>query len=387
MAPPRLFQLFWTFFRIGLTGFGGPSMIADIRRASVEKHAWVASRNFLEAVAFCQMIPGALAMQTAAYVGLQTRGPVGAIVSFIAFGLPAFLLMLFLAALYARNHDIPGVIVIFEGLQAVIVAIIANATVTFGQSSIRNWKHGLMAATAALLYIFHVNPVVVVLIAASSGLFLCRAQPPTPTALPITSIHRPAWSRLGWLLIGLGVIWSVMFWFKPALAQMSLLFFRLDLMAFGGGFASVPLMLHEIVEVRHWLGSEVFMHGIVLGQITPGPIVMTATFVGYMLHGLTGGIIATISILSPSLLLVIFLCPYFEVLRASPLVSKMVTGVLCSFVGLLLAVTIHFADNVNWNLAHLSLALAAFVALRAKIDVFWVVMSGTGISAMLYWLG
>lgn len=160
--------------------------------------------------------------------------------------------------------------------------------------------------------------------------------------------------------------------------------FRIDLFAFGGGFASVPLMFHEIVEVRKWIDSQTFMNGIVLGQVTPGPIVITATFVGYLLGGPLGGVIATIGIFLPSFVMVVGISPYFDRLRISPFFNKAIGGVLCSFVGLLLAVTIRFAANVQWDLSHLLLAGGAIVALLLKVDIFWVVVIGTVVSVMVF---
>jgi chromate transporter len=174
-----------------------------------------------------------------------------------------------------------------------------------------------------------------------------------------------------------------LFFFRKNLFDLSLLMFRIDLTAFGGGFASVPLMYHEIVDVRAWLDSQTLMNGIVLGQVTPGPIVITATFVGYLLDGLPGAVIATVSIFLPSFLLVVGIAPYFERLRASPLFQKVVTGVLCCFVGLLATVTIRFALNVQWDLAHALLSAAALAALLLKVDILWVVLFGTILSIAL----
>jgi chromate transporter len=143
-------------------------------------------------------------------------------------------------------------------------------------------------------------------------------------------------------------------------------------------------MFHEIVEVRNWMDSQTFMNGIVLGQITPGPIVITATYVGYLLSGLFGGVVATFSVFFPSFMLVVALSPYFDRLRTSQQFKKIISGVLCSFVGLLLTVTIRFGLNVHWDLSHSLLASGALIALLLKVDVLWVVIAGTIISVILF---
>jgi len=164
---------------------------------------------------------------------------------------------------------------------------------------------------------------------------------------------------------------------------MAILMFRIDLTAFGGGFASVPFMQHEIVGVRNWMDNQTFMNGIALGQITPGPIVITATFIGYVLWGPVGGAIATISVFLPSFVMVIGTSPWFDRLRYSPSFNKVIGGVLCSFVGLLLTVAIRFGTNVHGDLYHTVLGSGALTALLLKVDILWVVAAGTIISAIV----
>jgi chromate transporter len=133
-------ELFLSFFKLGLTAFGGLAMTAHIRKMAVEKKQWLDDSSFRADVALCQMLPGATAMQTAAYVGLHLRGIGGAAASFIGFGLPAFLIMTALSASYLYVHALPAVASIFSGLQAMVVAIIAHATFTFGKTWIREGR-------------------------------------------------------------------------------------------------------------------------------------------------------------------------------------------------------------------------------------------------------
>ncbi len=167
------------------------------------------------------------------------------------------------------------------------------------------------------------------------------------------------------------------------LFQLAVLMSKIDLIAFGGGFASVPLVFHEIVEVRAWMDGPTFLNGIVLGRFTPGPIVITATFVGYLVYGLSGAIVATTAIFLPSFLILVGIAPYFDRLRASPWFARAIGGILCSFVGLLFTVSMRFAFNVQWDLPHMTLAGAAFTALIFKLDILWVVLAGTAVSVLV----
>lgn len=187
-----------------------------------------------------------------------------------------------------------------------------------------------------------------------------------------------------WILCGFGLGLLLLFFFQPDGFNLAVLFLRIDLFAFGGGFASIPLMYHEVVEVRGWMDSATFLNGIALGQVTPGPIVITATFVGYLLYGPWGGLLATLSIFLPSFILVVGIAPYFDRLRASAYFNRLIQGVLCSFVGLLFVVTLRFASAVPWDIPHILMAAAALLALLLKTDILWVVIAGILVSVALF---
>lgn len=376
---PVLTDLFTSFLRLGLTAFGGPSMVAYIRRLVVEQKHWLDEESFRDGVALCQMIPGATAMQAAAYVGLRARGVRGAVTSFIAFGLPALVLMMALAALYTQTHTLPAVVSAFNGLQAIVIAMMASAAVSFGRNYLKNGQHVITALAAAALFALNVHPIVVILISALFGLIL-NNRLVTPRATSGISSARRSAKPLLFLLAAVAASFLLLLVVQRTLFDLAALMFRIDLFAFGGGFASVPLMFHEIVEVRGWLDSPTFLNGIVLGQVTPGPIVITATFIGYLRYGPLGGLIATLGVFTPSFLLVIGTVPYFDRLRNSLAFNKAIGGILCSFVGLLAIVTLRFAWNIPWDISRIGLAGTAFIALLRKVDVLWVVLVGAVIS-------
>ncbi len=356
-------------------------MIAYIRRMAVEQKKWIDDSSFKNGVAFCQIVPGATAMQASAYVGLKLRGVSGAAASFIGFGLPAFILITVLSVLYVQNRELPVVVSAFNGLQAIIVSIVANAAITFGRPNVRNWKAALIAVMGAILFGFGISPFLVILLAALAGILLYLKQ---PTSHPVFVDKPVATHRSVLVIIGAAAVgFIVLFFLNRGLFDLAALMFRVDLFAFGGGFASVPLMFHEVVNVNSWMDSKTFLDGIAMGQVTPGPIVITATFIGYLLYGLPGAGIATLSIFLPSFLIVVGVAPYFDKLRSFPLFNKAVAGVIASFVGLLLSVTVLFALKIPWDLWRTLLAVVAFVALLLKVEIYWVVLAGVIISIFL----
>ena len=382
-CDPSLSRLLFTFLRMGLTAFGGPAMIPYVRKMAVGQQKWIDGDSFQDGVALCQTIPGATVMQMAAYIGLKVRGVPGAMVSYIGFIFPAFVLMLALSYAYGRTHDLPAVLSVFSGLQAVIVAIVANATLSFGKTSLKRWKSLVIASVAAGLFWLMANPVIIIILAALLGVLLNGRQPAVRSASQSEKVPRTGIHVLLFLMISAGGL-ALLFFFRKDLFRLAVLMMRIDCIAFGGGFASVPLMFHEVVEVRSWMDAPTFLNGIVLGQFTPGPIVITATFVGYLVRGFLGALIASIGIFFPSFLILIGTAPWFDRLRSSPWFTRAIGGILCSFVGLLLTVTVRFGLSVHWDLSHAALAVAAFVALFCKVDILWVVLSGTAISALAF---
>jgi chromate transporter len=237
-------------------------------------------------------------------------------------------------------------------------------------------------AGAAVLFWFRVHPIAVIFLAALAGLVLVRPGA-FPDRSPEDCPRAPSPVKPLLILLGAAAAGAILLAvFRPALLGLAALMMKIDLFAFGGAFASVPLMYHEIVGVHRWMDGPTFLNGIVLGQVTPGPIVITATFAGYWMGGLLGALVATIGIFLPSFLLVIGLAPYFDRLRASRYFEKVIAGVLCSFVGLLMAVTLHFSGNVRWDPPHALIGAAAFAALLVKVDILWVVVAGTIVSAL-----
>jgi len=378
VQQPSLASVFFAFFRLGMTAFGGPAMVAYLRKRVVDQKGWLNSAVFDEGVALCQAIPGATAMQVTAYAGLRIRGAAGALVAFVGFGLPAFLLMMVLSALYVSTSALPPVKALFLALQAIVVALVAFATVSFGRTSLRHGIHVLIAGIAAVLFTAGVHPVVVIVLAALLGITLLPI-PAKKQELPVTTLPHPEKSFLI-LLAMAAAFFCMLALLQPDLFALAATMARIDLFAFGGGFAALPLMFQEVVVEHSWLDSATFMNGLALGQVTPGPIVITATFVGFLAYGFWGGIVATIAIFIPSFLFVIGTVPYYDRLRSSQLYQKMFQGILFSFVGLLLSVTIRLALAVPWSWFSGLLAAGAFLSLLLGAEILWVVIAGMGIA-------
>ncbi len=359
-------------------------MVAYIKAMSVDRHEWLDEETFKDGVALCQSVPGATAMQTAAYVGYRAKGIPGALLSFTGFGLPAFVLMLFLSSLYAEYHGVPRIISLFNGLQVIIVAIVANATYSFGKATFKNHKDIVLAITASALLFAGVNPFFLIIGAAFAGIAVFRSRSAAPAFGHERVDKRYDYKKIIVLLLFILSGLLALYLADPKLFNLAALMMRIDLFAFGGGFASLPLMLHEIVDVRGWMDSKTFMDGIALGQVTPGPIVITSTFVGYMIHGITGAIVATVAVFTPSFLMVVAVTPVMDRLKTSSHFLGATRGILASFVGLLFFVTVKFALAVPWDITRALLVCAALAALLKKVDILYIVLITSAISLFIF---
>lgn len=369
---PSYLELFLSFFWIGLTGFGGLAMTAHIRKHIVDKRKWIDANTFDSGLALCQIIPGAIVMQLSAYIGLKLKGVRGAVVCFIGFGLPAFLIMFILSVLYKQSKNISGVEVVLGGLRVIIVSIVANAAYIFGKKNFKNVNDWIIAAIAAGLFLTKLHPMLVLLIASLLGLVLSKKDLEATEELSKAKTFRFFLIML--LVVAIGS--TVLFFVNKEYFTLATIMFRIDLFSFGGGLAAMPMMYHELVDLFGWFDEKTFMDGVILGQVTPGSIIIAATFFGYMHFGIIGSIIATVCVFTPSFLILMGIIPFFDKLRSYPQFNKVINGILCSFVGLLAVVTYRFTTDVHWNLINILFTFVAFVLLVRRVDVIWVILGG-----------
>ena len=190
----------------------------------------------------------------------------------------------------------------------------------------------------------------------------------------------------GWVIalgVALGVL-LVPLAFAPVLAQLNLIFMKVDLMAFGGGFTTIPLIQREVVDRFGWVTTREFIDGIALGQVTPGPIVITATFVGYKAGGLLGALLGTIAVFFPSFVILTALAPHYDRLKRSRPIQLMVRGILAAFLGMLLLVAYHFGREALVDWKTWGMMAAAWLALWRKVDLLLIVGVGAALSMLIF---
>jgi chromate transporter len=388
---PPLNLLFTRFLKLGATAYGGPAMIGQIKETVVKKYGWVKEEEFLQEVALCQLIPGATMVQVVTYTGYRLRGIWGALVSAVAFILPAFIILVVLSALYSRFQTTWLVEALFKGLGAIVLAIVLNASINLGRSIFKDWKIVLISILSFCGFFFRLNVVLIFALAALAALLLTPkgSKVGLPSPYEGGKLHakqREDYLVLGLLVISMAVALFLCYLIRPQLTYLCLTLSKIGALAFGGGFTMIPLIQYEVVNRFQWLSTKEFLDGIALGQVTPGPIMITATFVGYKLLGLFGALMATIAIFSPSFFILTVLIPHYDRLRRIKAVRTMEQGILGSFMGMLGLVLYNFGRTCFVDIPSVAIAAAAFIALLKKIGLPYILLSGAILSILFFGL-
>ena len=378
------------FLHLGITAYGGLAMVEPMRRRVVEEKGWISQGEFLDGLALCQMVPGATVVQLATYVGYRLRGAGGALIAAAAFILPAFFLMWGLSFLYFQYGDLPWVKSLSRGLNAVVIALLLQALWRLGQAIGRRALDLGLALLALLGLWGGVNYFLVFLAAGILRLgwelwFSPAGRPPgeassgpRPALMP-TLIQVPAA-----LALLAALVWGLKHW-DLLLGQIAWIFLKIGAISFGGGYVMIPILQWEVVDRLRWLTTRQFLDGILLGYITPGPLIILATFVGYWLKGLLGAVVATFCVFLPPILIIIYLFPFYQNLKESRWMRPVLQGILAALVGMLALVTVQLGRSALSDLKDLALLAASASALLAfKVELHWVVAAAACLSLFLF---
>jgi chromate transporter len=400
-----LATLFLAYLQIGLTAFGF-TMLQKVVQLVVGKKRWLTRDQADHGLALVQLYPGPIMVDFTAYVGYRLRGVRGALVAVIGFVLPSFALMIALSAVYFAAGNIAFVHALFIGLDALVVGIVLNLTIDFGQHALKGPVQATLAVVAFAVMLFGLNALLSILVALVAGALFLRpaadpgipaavASPAAASAAGLAAVPAAGWGRqvaTWWpitetVAVVVGVAVAAGLW-GGVVGAMALSFFKIGSVAFGNGATIMPLIQADAVTHYHWLTQSQFADGIALGQITPGPFLITAAFVGYKIGGVWVALLATFAIFAPSFAMTLVFTEVFEHLHTLAWVRGALAGILAAFVGMLAVVTLQLGSLTGGRPGLLTLAAAAFVGVRFfKLDVLWVFGGGLGLWAILHAFG
>jgi chromate transporter len=431
--------LFLSFLKIGLTGFGGGlAVLTHIRQIVVQERRWLSEHDFIEALALGQSLPGTSAGNAVTYIGFRLRGWRGAGVSLSGFILPSMLMMIALAILYDRISALPNTQQLFHGFNAAVVALIAVTAWRMGKhTSSKTWQRILIVLSFAAVIFLKATVIEVILISGLIGIgiesfaekqlprlerirgFANRRQrrirtrltarrPPKPhrffggylteamaeerlrqmsearVTQPDDEIDPAEEANSSKRTLGAFLLPAISGIANLGLAlSVSFIFLRIGAVTFGGGFVMIPEIENEVVNSHHWLTHQEFADATALGQITPGPVLIMATFVGYRVAGILGALFSTLCVFLPSFLMTIAAGSSFRRFRTNRQMQAFLRGVAPAVTGLLVAAAWSVARSGIHTIIGATMAVVILVILlRYRPNAFWVLM-GAGLFRFL----
>jgi chromate transporter len=368
--PARLSDLARVFFKIGAMSYGGPAIMGIMQNEIQERRRWLGKEKFVEGLSIVNMLPGPGATQLAIFIGHAKAGLAGGIVAGICFIMPAFAIMLLLASAYAAFGALPAMRNAFYGIGPVVVGIFAVAIYRLARGTIKDLPQIPIALVAVGLMLFSPIGLVVTLVAAGcTGVALFHSWRAGLAALLLLALALAGAYAAEGLIVGtvlpvpspgprsaggIATLWDV-----------GAFFFKVGTFTFGGGLSMLAFMQQQVVDQFGWLTPQEFVDGLALGQLTPGPVLMLAAFIGYKLFGVLGAAVAAGAIFLPSFLMVLSILPVLRRMKDLLWLRAFMRGVAPAVIGVLAVSVVQMAphavpDIFTWCLLGVTIAIVLF---------------------------
>jgi len=372
------------FLKLGLIAFGGPAAhIALMRQEVVERRRWLSDQAFLDLLGASNLIPGPTSTELAIYLGYTRAGPLGLLLAGLLFILPAMLVVLVFAWAYVQYGTTPSVGALLYGIKPVIIAVIVQAIYGLLRTAVKTWMLGVVAVLAAAFYFVGFSPLVplfglailVMLVENRTRLAgrLPAGQPDKHLLLlllllpPLGQFAQAAPAAVGGVSLGV----------------LLLTFLKIGATLYGSGYVLLAFLHDDFVSRLRWLTDQQLLDAVAVGQFTPGPVFTTATFIGYLVGGVPGAIVATVGIFLPSFVFVAIVYPLVPRLRKSPWTSAFLDGANAVAVGLMAAVVWQLGTSSIVDVLTLALlVIAAVLLIRFRLNSVWLVLGGGGVGLL-----
>ncbi|HBG28796.1 MAG: chromate transporter [Planctomycetes bacterium GWF2_41_51] len=353
------------FLKLGTIAFGGPAAhIAMMHNETVEKRKWLDDQQFLDLIGATNLIPGPNSTEMAIHIGFLRAGWRGLIVGGLCFAAPAIVIVLFLAWLYSLYGTLPSVQWLLYGVKPVVIAIILQALWQLGRKAIKDTLTATMALIVFVLYFMNVNEIFLLF----AGGFI---------VMLVKNIRQLQKSTKCISLVPLGGIGILSQTINFNLPMLFFIFLKIGAVWYGSGYVLLAFLRSDFVERLGWLTDQQLLDAIAIGQVTPGPLFTTATFIGFLLGGFKGAVLATLGIFLPSFIFVAISNPLIPRLRKSPWAGALLDGINAAALSLMAAVTWQLGTDSLINIYAILIFVISFILLiRFKINSTWLIAAG-----------
>ncbi|GAC1645881.1 MAG: chromate efflux transporter [Herpetosiphon sp.] len=372
-STARLYEVAWYFLKLGTTAFGGPAAhIAMMRSEAVDRRKWLTEQEFLDLLGATNLIPGPNSTEMAIHIGYLRAGWRGLLAAGVLFILPAMLIVLALAAIYRQYGAGPESRWLLYGIQPVIIGIILQALWALSRTALKTPLLTAITLATAGLYLAGVMPLVLLLGGGLIALSPWLGTWPRPRARGIIiAVHHLSIPRLGMIVTAAAA---------SSLATLFLTFLKIGAILYGSGYVLLAFLHDDFVVRLGWLTDRQLLDAITVGQVTPGPVFTTATWIGYLVGGIPGAILATLGIFLPSFVFVAGLAPFVRRIQQVHVLRLALDGVNAAAVGLMAGVTWQLARAALSDWLTLCMAITATILLpRLKVNSVWLIAAGAAI--------
>jgi len=348
------------FLKVGATAYGGPAIMGVMQAEFQERRRWVTKARFLEGLALVNVLPGATAVQLGIFLGYARAGWWGGGVAGLAFAIPGLVVMLALALAYAAIGVNPVVRGALYGLGPVVLGIFVVALYRLGRSALRGWPQRAIAVAAAVAALATpLGTVVILLLAGAVGLLLFHSKRLGATAIAAVALAIALRPLIGAEVLGPSLTAGS----APTLGRVVGLFATIGAFTFGGGLSMIALVEEHVVGHLHWLTPQEFIAGLALGQLTPGPVLMFAAYVGYKLFGPVGAVAAAAAAFLPSFVLMLAILPAFNRVRDLAWARAVIQGIAPGVIGVMAVALARMAPPAVPDVLAMLVLLATVAAL------------------------
>lgn len=393
-----LIDIFLTFLKVGATAFGGfMALISVVENLVVQKKKLLTSEDMLDGISLASILPGPTAVNVVVYIGYRLRGIWGALISGIGVLLPTFIFVVGFSIIYFQWGEIPEVNKLFQGFIPAITAIIFSAAWGMAKKTIKNWQGILLAVASAIMLKFgggFYTTLLIILVSGVMGYFFYKntLNPTTSTTSNLAIATNNSLSKNNLILgFSLLICFILLYIFplpliKPnSLANLFITFSGMSLMLFGGGYVFIPLIQEIVVNQYGWITQTDFANGIAIGQITPGPIMITSAFIGYKVKGILGALVATIGMFFPPALLMVISSNFLDKIKSSVTIQAALKGIRPAVVGMIFIAGIVFAQTAQIHWGSLVIFGASIFSIwKLQLDVVFIIPIAGILGLLLY---